>query len=290
MPLQFKTVKYPANARGISKPKSVTSFCTDTPVTKIDLGKQKTRLCKSFDAGRDCSYGARCAFAHGIDELRTIDKPTTAAPTMKQPLSPAPSTPSAAAGGFAISTKHSDRQTLEHEYDAIPSEDDLQQQQPIVQQAQPQNQQQNPQPPNASGGGDGAPRGQANQQCRPKNYRTVLCEHYNKKNGCWYGAECLFIHAPQQQPQQQGPRPQRGKRQVDYESLVDEKRKELDNCRAKNINLSETTKLRAFGPGVYATKLDSKFRMRWRVGQDGYVEVIDWVPSDVQNSRRLGRS
>lgn len=31
----------------------------------------KTVMCQNYGSGR-CSYGARCAFAHGVDELRNV--------------------------------------------------------------------------------------------------------------------------------------------------------------------------------------------------------------------------
>eukprot|EP00672_Neobodo_designis_P027890 CAMPEP_0174829570 /NCGR_PEP_ID=MMETSP1114-20130205/1992_1 /TAXON_ID=312471 /ORGANISM="Neobodo designis, Strain CCAP 1951/1" /LENGTH=241 /DNA_ID=CAMNT_0016063323 /DNA_START=253 /DNA_END=978 /DNA_ORIENTATION=+ len=39
----------------------------------IDVGRYKTQLCKTFREKGSCPYASRCMFAHGRDELRTVD-------------------------------------------------------------------------------------------------------------------------------------------------------------------------------------------------------------------------
>ena len=36
--------------------------------------RYKTALCRHFDTPQGCSYGEKCQFAHGINELKQIDK------------------------------------------------------------------------------------------------------------------------------------------------------------------------------------------------------------------------
>jgi hypothetical protein len=52
----------------------------------IDPAKYKTRLCQAYIMGTHCTFGARCAFAHGNSELRHH---STSSPTPAQ-LPPAP--------------------------------------------------------------------------------------------------------------------------------------------------------------------------------------------------------
>ncbi|ESN96280.1 hypothetical protein HELRODRAFT_153596, partial [Helobdella robusta] len=36
--------------------------------------RYKTELCRSFQERGECKYGNKCQFAHGPDELKTLDR------------------------------------------------------------------------------------------------------------------------------------------------------------------------------------------------------------------------
>lgn len=38
----------------------------------MDSNKFKTMLCKHWDTSNGCSFGSRCQFAHGVEELRSF--------------------------------------------------------------------------------------------------------------------------------------------------------------------------------------------------------------------------
>lgn len=47
-----------------------------SPPQPISSPLYKTRLCERFETEGACPYGAKCNFAHGINELRGRDQPT----------------------------------------------------------------------------------------------------------------------------------------------------------------------------------------------------------------------
>lgn len=51
----------------------------------IDPAKYKTRLCQAFIMGTNCTFGNRCAFAHGNQELRHSSSPV---PSQLPPVAP----------------------------------------------------------------------------------------------------------------------------------------------------------------------------------------------------------
>lgn len=59
----------------------------------IDTAKYKTKMCTNFSMGVACSFGNRCAFAHGQRELRPNAPP---GPPSYQEFSASPSTPRSA--------------------------------------------------------------------------------------------------------------------------------------------------------------------------------------------------
>jgi hypothetical protein len=63
----MQTYAAPPGARSGGAPRS-----TDEYGESIDPAKLKTRLCSNFQAGT-CTFGPRCAFAHGQYELRSFD-------------------------------------------------------------------------------------------------------------------------------------------------------------------------------------------------------------------------
>lgn len=56
----------------------------------IDQAKYKTRLCQAYIMGTHCTFGSRCAFAHGNGELR---QHTTSSPAQQQQQAPPPPPP-----------------------------------------------------------------------------------------------------------------------------------------------------------------------------------------------------
>jgi len=51
------------------------SATNDGPTTSADPARYKTELCRSYEeTGGSCRYGDKCQFAHGVSELRTVDR------------------------------------------------------------------------------------------------------------------------------------------------------------------------------------------------------------------------
>ena len=40
-------------------------------------GKYKTMICKHYDTQSGCSYGEKCQFAHGVEELKSFSSVTS---------------------------------------------------------------------------------------------------------------------------------------------------------------------------------------------------------------------
>lgn len=53
---------------------SLKSNDTVTPSSVSEFARYKTELCRSFEETGQCRYGSKCQFAHGMQELRTLNR------------------------------------------------------------------------------------------------------------------------------------------------------------------------------------------------------------------------
>ena len=44
------------------------------PATKVNTSRYKTELCRPYQENGTCKYGEKCQFAHGLSELRTVNR------------------------------------------------------------------------------------------------------------------------------------------------------------------------------------------------------------------------
>jgi len=77
MQSEFQACKNGLSMRGelMSDSTSPQVTCTNVVMTdRTDFGRYKTELCRPFEETGSCKYGSKCQFAHGVGELRQLNR------------------------------------------------------------------------------------------------------------------------------------------------------------------------------------------------------------------------
>ena len=60
-----------SSSSAVSSPSASTG---SLPATKVNTSRYKTELCRPYQENGTCKYGEKCQFAHGLPELRTVNR------------------------------------------------------------------------------------------------------------------------------------------------------------------------------------------------------------------------